>query len=89
MSSTFSSSSPPIGSEVGRWGSGIVEAIVKVQCVETSASLLGFLSKVKVIVAKVLGLWSSWIGWYPPTSKRGDFVESFCTLVNISGNFSM
>ena len=89
MSLIFSSSSPPIRSVAGRWVSGTVGVIVDVRHPATSASLSRFLSKVEVIVVKVHGLWSSWPGWYPPTSKRGDFVESFCTLVNISGNFFM
>ena len=77
-----------------RWGSGTVGVIVEVRHLATSASLLGFLSKVKVIVAKIFGLWGICPVWgtgsgYPPTSKRGDFVESFYTWVKIAGNFSM
>ena len=94
MSSIFSSSSPSVGSVTGRWGSGTVRVIVEVRRPTTSASLSGFLSKVKVIVAKIFGLWGIWPFWgtgsgYPLTSKRGDFVESFCTWVKIAGNFSM
>ena len=62
--------------------------IVDVQCAATSTSLSGFLSKFDVMVAKVLE-WASCPGWYPLTSKRGDFVDSFYTNVNISGSFSM
>ena len=78
----------------GRWGSGTVEVIVKIRRPTNSASLSGFLSKVEVIVAKIFGLWGICPIWgtgsgYPPTSKRGDFVEIFCTWVKIAGNFSM
>ena len=94
MSSIFSSSSPPVRSVVGRWGSGTVGVIVEVRRLATSASLSRFLSKVEVIVAKIFGLWGIWPVWgtgsgYPLTSKRGDFVESFSTWVKIAGNFSM
>ena len=92
--SIFSSSSPLVGSVVGRWGSGTVGAIVEVRRPTTSASLSGFLSKVEVIVANIFGLWGIWLVWgtgsgYPPNSKRGDFLEIFCTWVKIVGNFSM
>ena len=56
MSLIFSSSSPPVGSVAGRWGSGTVELIVEVRRLETSASLSRFLLKVEVIVAKIFGL---------------------------------
>ena len=82
MSLIFSSSSSPVRSVAGRWGSGTVRVIVEARRLATSASLSGFLSKVKVIVAKIFGLWDIWPVWgtssgYPPTSKRGDFVERF------------
>ena len=52
MSSSFSS--PLISAAAGRLVWGVVGVIVAVRCAVTSASLLGFLSKVEVIVAKVL-----------------------------------
>ena len=78
----------------GRCGSGIVGVIVEVRRLATLAFLFGFLSKFKVIVAKIFGLWGIWPIWgtgsgYPPASKRGDFVESFYTWVKIASNFSM
>ena len=54
----------------------------------TSASLLGFLSKVDVMVAKVLEC-ASCLGWYPPVMKRGAFIEILCADINMSGSFSM
>ena len=94
MSLTFYSSSPPVGSVAAKWGSGTVRVIVEVRRPTTSASLSGFFSKVEVIVAKIFGLWVIWPVWgtgsrYPPTSKRGDFVNRFCTWVKITGNFYM
>ena len=53
MSLIFSSSSPPVGSEAGRWGLGSVGVIVMVRRETTLVSLLGFISKVEVTVAKV------------------------------------
>ena len=52
MSSSFSS--PPVGAAAGRLVWGAVGVIVAVQRAVTSASLSGFLSKVDVMVAKVL-----------------------------------
>ena len=52
MSAIFSSSSL-VGTAVGRLVWGIVGVMVAVWRAVTSDSLLGFLSKVKVIVAKV------------------------------------
>ena len=53
ISSIFSSSSPPVRSVAGRWGSGTVGVIVEVRHPGTSASLSRFLLKLEVIVAKV------------------------------------
>ena len=94
MSSMFSSSSSPVGSAASGWGSGSVGVMDVTRCAINLASLLGFLSNVELIISSVFGLWSTWPSWEtgsrdPPTSKRGSLVESFYTLVNISGNFSM
>ena len=53
MSGIFSSSSPSVSTTAGRLVWGTVGVIVAVRLAVTSASLLGFLSKVEVIVAKV------------------------------------
>ena len=88
MSVIFYSSYPSVSITAGRLVWGIVGVIVTVRRAVTLASLLGFLLKFEVIVSKVRD-WNSFPGWYPPTSKRGDFVDSFCTDVNISGSFSI
>ena len=66
----------------------MVGVIFKDRCAITSASLSGFLSKVDVMVAKILDC-ASCPGWYPLVVKRGAFVEIFYADVNNLGSFSI
>ena len=82
ISSMSSPSSSLVSSLVGGLGSGSVEMIDVVRLATTSASLSGFLSNVKLTIAKFLALWSTWPGWGvvsldPPASNKGDLVVRF------------
>ena len=94
MSSIFSPSSSLVDSGAGGWGSGVTGSIDIILLAVMVASLSGFLSNVELIMDTIFFCWSTFPGWEtgsldPPTSNRGDLVEIFCTVVNISSSFSM